>query len=101
MKLGGVILDKDYICPKPDVWNRIFKALIKGYEEKTGTKLPGDVVSIRNAGGPPTPLILGGWDSSDYDKKRRWQNTVEWAQVNELLYLVDIKEEDKYYGICP
>jgi hypothetical protein len=91
-------MNNDYICPNPDVWNRIFKMLIKEYEEKTGIKLQGNVVSIRNSGGPPTPLILGGWDSSDYDKKRRWQDTIKWAEDNDLLYLVNIKEEDKYLG---
>ncbi len=51
----------DYFCPKPNAWHNIFNDLIEGYEESTGKKLPKGVQAIREAGGPPTPLVLGAW----------------------------------------
>lgn len=47
---------------------------------------------------PPKPLILAGWNfSSDWEKKLRWDETLEWANKNGCSFLIDdLKEEDFY-----
>lgn len=77
----------EYICPKPQVWNEIYNKLMQYYEENIG--------KIKK---PPVPLILNGWVfSSDYEKKMRWQETIEWAKENNCIKLIpEIEERDKY-----
>ncbi len=89
----------DFICPIPSTWNEIYKDLCSNYELITGKKLPNTVLEIRNAGGPPTPLILNGWVfSNDSDKRERWQETLEWAEKYNLLYLTNVNDANRYLG---
>ena len=88
----------DYICPYPLRWKEIFEALRASYALKTGEKLPSGALNIVEAGGPPTPLILGGWVyKTDEDKKLRWIETIEWAEQNDLAELIIVDEKDKCY----
>lgn len=89
----------DFICPQPMRWNDIYHDLCAAYENKTGENLPSNVVDIREAGGPPTPLILNGWVfTGDSEKRQRWLETVDWAKKYDLLQLLTVEEKDKYLG---
>jgi len=48
---------------------------------------------------PPKPLILNGWVfSNDIEKKNRWDATVQWAEKNGCIELVDsIQDKDFYF----
>lgn len=75
------------VCPKPFVWNDIYKRL------RIFTALN------QCPSSPPTPLILSGWVfTNDLDKLIRWQETIEWANANGCSYIVNnIPEDDFYY----
>jgi len=89
---------KEFTCPMPMRWNEIYKTLCKQYETKTKIKLPTTCMEIFNAGGPPTPLILAGWDySSDFSKNCRWNETIIWAEKHGLSDFIDVQESDRYY----
>ena len=46
---------------------------------------------------PPVPLILAGWVfSNDHEKKRRWDQTIEWAIANDCEDLITV-DDDEYY----
>lgn len=93
-------MKQDFICPKPKRWNEIFKDLCKGYERVSGRKLPSDVIGVRKAGGPPTPLILNGWVyTTDEEKHQRWIETVKWSEEQGLSGLIDVEEKDKCYFV--
>ena len=69
--MEGLTTDSlDFICPKPDRWHAIYKDLIRAYERKYNKKLPKTAPEIYASGGPPTPLILGGWWGSTVEAKR-------------------------------
>jgi hypothetical protein len=47
---------------------------------------------------PPKPLVLGGWAySNDLEKKKRWDQTVEWATHNGCVELIQIDDSQFYY----
>ena len=48
---------------------------------------------------PPKPLILNGWVySNDIEKKKRWGETVKWAENNGCIELIDgIQDKDFYF----
>jgi len=48
---------------------------------------------------PPKPLILKGWVySNDIEKKKRWGETVKWAENNGCIELIDgIQDKDFYF----
>jgi len=52
---------------------------------------------------PPKPLILAGWAySNDIEKKKRWEETVDWATKNECQGLLkNIADEDFYFVTEP
>lgn len=90
---------RDFICPNPERWKIIFETLCREYEKKYSCKLPSTVVEIRNAGGPPTPLVLNGWVfSSDLDKALRFTETIHWAEKHGLSNLISVEEKDKCYS---
>lgn len=89
--------DIDYICPQPNRWNDIYNALCHAYEIKYRKRLPRTVNEIRDAGGPPTPLILAGWNySTGLEKHFRWQDTINWAEKHGFDNLLIVEEKDKY-----
>jgi len=92
-------LGKIFICPKPDKWNEIFENLCRAYEIQTGERLPFHSSEMSGTGGPPVPLILGGWVfTSNLDKKIRWEQTIKWAKERGLDHLLDIEESDMHYS---
>ena len=96
MKGVSSIFTDDFICHQPRRWYEIFKVLRVAYENKTGEKLPSNTVGIREAGGPPTPLILNGWVfTEDNEKRKRWIETVDWAKKHDLLQLLVVEDKDK------
>lgn len=89
--------DIDYISPQPNRWNDIYKALCQAYEIKYRKRLPRTVNAIRDAGGPPTPLIPAGWNySTGLEKHFRWQDTINWAEKHRLDSLLIVEDKDKY-----
>jgi hypothetical protein len=75
------------ICPYLSRWNDIFNQLVE-YAK----------VQPCHPSGPPEPLILRGWASSnDAEKMRRWRETVDWASANDCVGIVDgISDQDFY-----
>ena len=60
----------EIICPEPSPWHDIYLRLVNAARESQA-KMPM----------PPRPLILGGWwGSTDLEKQRRWQETIEWSK---------------------
>jgi hypothetical protein len=65
------------ICPQPNVWNERHKAMTRIAQE-------------RGLSSPPKPLILAGWaHSEDWEKKQRWQETVDWCKQHSCAELTD------------
>lgn len=68
------------VCPLPDAWNRIAGLL----REATGED-------------PPQPLVLEAWFSSpEAQKRRRWEETVEWASARGLRQIIDSVPDDSW-----
>jgi len=77
------------ICPNPRPWNEAFQRL--GIYAKTHLCAPEK---------PPVPLILAGWCcTDDFDKKERWQETLEWAGNNNCRFLLDSIREEDFYSV--
>jgi hypothetical protein len=73
------------VCLLPDKWHEQFKRL-KAFAKSSNLE-----------SSPPVPLILGGWAfSSDHEKRRRWEQTIEWAKANGCEELITIND-DEYY----
>jgi hypothetical protein len=77
-----------FISPQPNKWYEIFQ-ILKAYAVKE--------LGANNL--PPMALVLSGWTmSNDYDKQLRWEETLKWAEKNNVLHLIPVlKEEEKYY----
>lgn len=73
------------ICPEPSVWNVRHKAMTR-------------IALARALPPPPKALILAGWaHSADWEKKLRWEETVNWCQEHGCPELTeDIAESDWY-----
>ncbi len=73
------------ICPHPNRWHEIYKALQAACTER------------RISNEPPVPLILNGWImSSDEEKAERWIATEQWARNYGLAKLLEVPPEDWY-----
>jgi hypothetical protein len=91
-------MNENFICPVPNRWNEIYKNLCMAYEQKLGQKLLKTGTEIFREDGPPIPLILNGWVySDDSDKKKRWDETIAWAEKHGLLHLTIVDEADRCY----
>lgn len=79
----------NFICPVPRIWHEIYVILEAHWINVLKKEVPA----------PPKPLILGGWNfSNDYDKKDRWEQTINWVSVNNCKHLLPVLDEsDKYY----
>ncbi|NNL51385.1 MAG: hypothetical protein HKO73_11260 [Woeseiaceae bacterium] len=77
----------NFVCPRPRGWHVIRSKLMKKWENKG-----------RHGPPAPVPLILGGRHfSSDYDKRDRWNETVEWAVTAGLEDLIpELTDEMQY-----
>ena len=74
------------VCPNPVPWNEVFGRLTE-YARTHRCSPPS----------PPVPLILGGWwATNDFEKIRRWEETVAWAISNGCAHLVDISSDHFY-----
>lgn len=76
-----------FVCPKPQVWDRVCQRLQKAWE---ALGRPGIE--------PPMPLILSGWAyTNDLDKQQRWLATDAWANNAGLERLIpELSEEEGY-----
>ena len=75
------------ICPLPSNWAMIHSALLD--HAKKSVCVPQE---------PPKPLILAGWNFTDDEEKlERWQQTVQWANVNGCVPIVSCLDEDGWY----
>lgn len=79
--------DKNRVCPIPVEWQKVL-----------------DILKIRPGNpGYLTPLILGGWDSTDEEKKERLIKQIEYASSNPEIYktlenfLLNLKNHQWYY----
>lgn len=76
------------VCPLPIHWARLDKRLRELARERS--------LSL-----PPTPLILAGWNfSSDAEKQRRWNETIEWARVYGLGHELSSLPIDAMYRVA-
>jgi len=77
--------DNNRVCPVPIKWQEVV-----------------DILKIE-VGDPLTPLILGGWESSDEEKKDRLNKQIEHAAKNEKVYdelrkfILGLKDNEWYY----
>ena len=62
--------DNNRVCPIPIKWQEVLDIL------KIGVGNPGYL----------TPLILGGWDSTDEEKRDRVNKQIEYAASNPEMY---------------
>lgn len=79
-----------FISPVPKIWHEIHQNLMSYWTNELngiGAK-------------PPIPLILAGWNfSEDWEKKERWVDTLNWAEINNCKHLIpELTDEDKYFG---
>lgn len=75
------------ICPQPRIWDRIYRRLLRAWEQ-----------SGRIGERPPVPLILAGWAcSNDVQKAERWSATLEWARDHDFAHLVPQLSKDDLY----
>jgi hypothetical protein len=83
-------MEKEFVCPLPMKWHEIHKRLLSFWE----VELKQSVTK------PPTPLILAGWNfSEDWEKRSRWNETLEWAKKNNCEHLIQqIAPDQKYFG---
>ncbi len=81
-----------FICPQPHKWHEIFELLNIAWQKAgaVGSK-------------PPVPLILAGWNfSNDIDKKKRWEDTLDWAKENNLTHLIqELSDDESYFADEP
>lgn len=90
-KLINYINENDRVCPKPQVWNKLWEKLK-------------DKERVGSAGwNPPVPLILAAWwDSSDSSKKDRLIEHINWAEKKEQLdeianFIYKLTDEEWYH----
>lgn len=89
----------EFICPFPNRWNEIYEDLKKEHETSIMNIISGGAVKNCSVDGPPTPLILNGWVfSNDNDKQKRWQETLQWAEKHNLLYLTTVEDCDRCFS---
>ena len=80
---------KKFICPEPGIWNDVFKNL-KSYASKNDC----------NPKEPPAPLVLGRWfHSSDKLKEERWNETKNWARVNNCSHLLSELNSNQFHFV--
>jgi hypothetical protein len=78
------------VCPLPAQWHEIYQRLLAAWEK-----------SGREGVAPPKPLILAGWAySNDVEKKRRWEETVAWANSSGLDSVLQHLRPDHFYGVA-
>lgn len=88
----------DYVCPMPFDWSKIIERLAKEYAKLHPERPYYDNISCWKGYGIPTPLILGGWIASNEAKKERWVGAMVWAKENDLFWVIEQAEFEKYYG---
>jgi len=73
----------------PPVWSAIYSRLMAARE-----------ASDKAIPEPPSPLILGGWVSTnDVEKRLRWQSTVAWAARWGVSHLIGELSPDQMYRV--
>jgi len=81
-----------FISPQPNTWYKIWLDLKAKWEQEKMTCSP-----------PPVALVLSGWTmSNDYDKQERWQQTLRWADRNQMTELIpELQDDEKYFVETP
>jgi len=74
------------VCPKPEIWSEIYLKLSKIAKNDEAIPIP------------PIALILAGWNfSDDFEKKNRWDQTLEWIKkYGGYELIIQLTEEDFY-----
>ncbi len=77
-----------FVSPQPNTWYAIYQCLKSHWENEVKDTMP-----------PPMALVLSGWTmSSDFEKKDRWNMTLQWTEQNNCSHLIpDLMEDEKYY----
>lgn len=78
----------NFISAQPNKWHEIHQKLSRFWEiELDKQTIP-----------PPPALVLSGWTmSNDFDKEQQWKKTIDWAEKNGCINLVQLNEDEKYY----
>lgn len=79
--------DNNRVCPKGQKWAEV-----------------GEIIKIKpGQPGYLTPLILGGWDSSDEEKRDRLKKQIEYACKDTAMFenlknfILSLKDDDWHY----
>ena len=91
------MINIDYVCPMPVDWDRICQLLEKAHRAThiSDSELRGSAYWKHI--GLPIPLILNAWVfTGDFEKTIRWQETLTWAEENNLLWVIEKTEFQKY-----
>jgi len=84
-------VDKNRVCPMPIKWVQISEII----SVKPG--YPGNHVSL-------SPLILGGWDSSNEKKRDKLKTQIEYVAQDPEIYqelekfILNLKDDEWYYS---
>jgi hypothetical protein len=83
-------MPKQFICPMPMVWDRIYQNLQAARDCSPDQTIPR----------PPIPLILNGWVySTDLEKASRWNETIDWAKQYGFADLIpELQEDESHYA---
>ena len=80
-------LDNNRICPMPQKWAEV-----------------GEIIKIKpGQPGYLTPLILGGWDSSDEEKRDKLKKQIDYASKDTEMFeklknfILSLKDDDWHY----
>ena len=76
------------ICPEPHIWLKRHKAMMR-------------IAQSNGLPDPPKALVLAGWaHSEDWEKKLRWEETINWCKEHGCTELTeDIGDEDWYQSV--
>lgn len=78
----------EFISPQPNKWHKIHQKLLSFWENELK----------KGSTPPPNALVLSGWTmTNDFDKQRHWEKTVQWAESNNCMELIQLTEDEKYY----
>ena len=68
----------NFVCPLPGLWMEVYEELHDAWTQGGRKRSP-----------PPRPPVLGVWDvTNDVDKKRTWEETLNWAAQRGLQHLI-------------
>ena len=92
--------EEEYICPQGWRWSSIYDALHRAYKSSRSTVAAADSDSEATEASEEItePPHLLPPNASDAARKHRWEETVQWAEVNGFSHLIpELPEDERYY----